>query len=173
MSSIADDDGDVSDRVGGEGEGAERVGRGATTGRAGGGATGREGEGAERVGRGATTGRAEGAAARERDVIGGEGDSAGASGDGADTAGGSGAGAARCRRGAVRPSAEAARGRSPGGSRMPAVAGVSDSGAGAARCLRRTGGGEEDFVVTDGLTLVWAGVGVGVSAPSVMMVPSG
>ena len=60
---------------------------------------------------------------------------------------------------------------------MPVVSGVSASGAGAARCRRRAGAGGADLAATDGLVLVWAvvwvGAGAGVSAPSVMMVPSG
>ncbi|WP_315211535.1 hypothetical protein [Actinomyces massiliensis] len=64
---------------------------------------------------------------------------AGAAGDAAEAGDGAGAGAgsARCLRGAVRPSAASVRGRRPGGSRMPAVWGVSEFGAGAVRCRRR------------------------------------
>lgn len=108
----------------------------------------------------------------------GEGGAADTAGDGTDvTTGGAGVGSARRLRGVVRSVVLSSRGRSPGGSRIPAVSGVSASGAGAARCRRRVGSGGEDLVAAEGLILDWrvirGAAGVGVSAPSVMTAPSG
>lgn len=108
----------------------------------------------------------------------GEGGAADTAGEGTDvTTGGAGVGSARRLRGVVRPVVLSSRGRSPGGSRIPAVSGVSASGAGAARCRRRVGSGGEDLVAAEGLILDWrvirGAAGVGVSAPSVMTAPSG